>query len=239
MDALSRPSPVVVGLSAFHVLFLLAIPVLANFTVVPTIIGTWRIVVWFFFGLLIVPIAFAGMLALNPFPRTFLPAVLRALLLPVVAGVWWLYQDGTVTGYFTAMLVFEFLAVFCVRVFYVLSASALVRPGKIPRRAMCGLTFLILAFQGFVAAGGFACALIVALWPWFVEYSLWRQPFTYLILFLAAVELIVANFRWHRVNSDRLHGPGKRPTLDETVSIEAFLLLAPVPWLISFLIVAV
>ena len=236
MESNEKPSPLVVWLSVLHVIYLMSLPVLANMTIAPIVYDhTVNAVFWGIFGMLGMPIAFAGMMSLNPFPRDIFGALMRTFFLPVSAGIWWWVQEGSLLEYFAVMLVYEFLAIY-LSIFLMSFIPLKYYDPNNPNARNARTYFNILIFQGFIAAGGFTIALIIAIWPWAKNDPYWYSPVTYILLLIAAVQYIYSNYRWHQINSDRWEGNRKRPALvpDNTVSIEGILLLSPIPWLISF-----
>ncbi|MDJ0655584.1 MAG: hypothetical protein QNJ40_15580 [Xanthomonadales bacterium] len=239
MDTPESPQPAavpVVALSVLHVLFLMAVPVLANIALVPVIDGTWHVGLWFFFGLLGIPIAFAGMMAFNPFPRSLPAALIRTLTLPVAVGAWWWVQGGSLTGYFAAMLVFEFLAVFLSIFLMCFLPMSWYDPTN-PEAGNWKTYINVLVLQGSLAAG-FSAALILSVWPWLVQQTAWAQPVTYVILGLAILDYMVSHFQWHRRHAGRHRRLGQLPVADDPVSIEPLLLFTPVLWLMTFVYLA-
>ncbi|MCW8964834.1 MAG: hypothetical protein OQL16_13645 [Gammaproteobacteria bacterium] len=239
MDINNKPSAPVIWLSAIHVIYLMSLPVLTNFTLSPIIDDTWHTVLWFMFGVLGIPLGFAGMLSLNPFPRQAAAAIMRTFFLPVSAGLWWWFQEGTLLEYFAIMLIFEFLAIY-LSIFFMCFIPLGYYDPENPKAGNRRTYINILIFQGFVAAGGFIVLLLASSWPWLISEPFWHHPLTYLILLIATIEYIVGNFSWHKTHSYRWKEKKDRPTLtmDDTLSIEPVLLLAPIPWFISLIYLA-
>jgi hypothetical protein len=236
MDSNEKPHPLVLWLSIIHVIYLMSLPVLANITIASIVYPhTVNAVFWGIFGLLGMPIAFAGMMSLNPFPRDIFSALMRAFFLPVTAGIWWWIQEGSLIEYFAVMLVYEFLAIY-LSIFLMYFIPLTYYDPNNPKAGNARTYWNILIFQGFLGAGGFIIALILAIWPWAKNDSFWYNPITYIFLLIAAIQYIYSNFQWHRINSDRWEGQRKRTALvpDNTVSIEPVLLFIFIPWLISF-----
>lgn len=236
MDSNEKPSSIVYWLSVIHVIYLMSLPVLANITIAPIVYDhTVNAVFWGIFGMLGMPLAFAGMMSLNPFPRDVFSALMRTLFLPVTAGIWWWTQGGTLLEYFAVMLVYEFLAIY-LSIFLMCFIPLKEYDPHNPKAGDVRTYWSILIFQGFLGAGGFIVALVIAILPWAVNEPFWYSPVTYIFLLIAAVQYIYSNYRWHQINSHRWDGKRKRPTLgiDNTISIEPFLLFVAIPWLISF-----
>ena len=173
---------------------------------------------WFCFGLLCVPIVFAGMAVFNPFPKTLAPALEHTLLLPVATGLWCWFNEGTVSEYFAVMLVLEALALLmslCLMSFIPLKFYD---PDNPKAKGFGNYIVILLVHWG--VAGFFIATLTVALWSWWLSDPFWRHPGTILLAAVATIEYIVKNFRHQRAK--------RQP---ETISIEPLLLLAPLPWL--------
>ncbi len=242
MNSNMKPSVPIIWLSVINVIYLMSLPILANITIVPIIyhstVPTAHAVFWAIFGMLGMPLAFAGMLALNPFPREIKGALMRTFYLPITAGLWWWYQDGTMLEYFTVMLLYEFLAIY-LSIFLQSIIPLKYYDPNCPKAGSISNYFGILILHGFIVSGGFITILIISVWPWAKNISYWHHPITYFLLLVAAVEYIISSFRWHKINSHRWDGcdeNSQRPVLVDTpqVYIENILMLAPIPWLISF-----
>lgn len=239
METNEKPPTIVIWLSVLHVIYLLSLPILANITIAPIVRDqTFHAVFWFIFGILGMPISYAGMMSLNPFPRDLIGALMRTLFLPITAGLWWWYLDGSLIEFFAVMLIYEFLAIF-LSIFMMSFIPLKLYDSNNPKAGNARAYINILLFQGFIAAGGFMIVLVIAIWPWAINDPLWYRPFTYILLFTTAIQYIISNFRWHRSNAYRWEEDQKRPKFvgGETVSIEPVLLLVSIPWLISFAII--
>jgi hypothetical protein len=239
MDTIEKPSTLVIWLSVIHVVYLMLLPILANITIAPIVYShTVNAVFWGIFGMLGMPIAFAGMMSLNPFPRDVIGALFRTFFLPIIAGLWWWYVGGSIVEYFAVMLVYEFFAIYLSLFLMSFIPLEMYDPNN-PKAGNKRTYYNILIFQGLIAAGGFMIVLIVAIWPWAKNDPYWYRPFTYLLLLISAAQYMISNFRWHKINSNRWEGNRKRPRFvaDDNVSIEAILLFSPFPWLISFLFI--
>ena len=193
---------------------------------------------WAIFGFLGMPIAFAGILALNPFPRDIPGALIRTLFIPVTSGIWWWYLEGTLLEYFVTVLVCEFIAIY-LSLFLMSFIPLKVYDPQNPNAGDPAAYLKILVFQGFMASGGFMLALVIAILPWARDVQYWQRPFTYILLLISALQYINSNFHWHKSNSDRWDGDGKepKPVRFDVISIEPVLLLVAIPWLISFIFI--
>ena len=205
-------------------LFLLSLPAIANFTVVPMLgsdLAKWA---WFGFGIVGLPIIFAGMVVFNPFPKTLGQALGHVLALPVVTGIWCRFYGGTLSEYFAVMLVLESLALLlslCLMSFIPLKFYDPDNP-----KAKGIANYFIIILVHWCAAGFFIATLSVALWGWWAIDPFWRHPATLALLGVATIEYIVKNFRYQRT---------KQQT--EIISIEPVLIGAPVPWLATLALV--
>jgi len=230
-----KPLPLVIWLSVIHVLYLFSLPTIANFVIAPTVHDQWYAGFWFGFGLIGVPIAFAGMMSFNPFPRDPAAAFVRTFLLPAAAGGWWWYKQGTLLEYFAVMLVFEFMAIYLSLILMSFIPLKYYDPYN-PRSGSARSYFSILIAHVLIA-GGFVAALVISIWPWAMQEPFWQHPVTYLLLLLATMQYLISNFRLQLSTSEyRWKESGNKPHAfpDNDVSIEGLLLLAPLPWILSF-----
>jgi len=227
MEWNKKPSAFVYWLSVIYILYLLALPVLANFTIVPLLgESALSIVCWFYFGLFGITLAYGGMFSFYPFPRDPASALMRTLFLPISAGLWWLWnQEVAPIEYFAIMLIFETLAMYLSIFLMSFIPMRFYNPDH-PKAKGIGNYFFTLIIEGGIFAGGFIAALAVVIWPWVTNDALWQHPVTWLLLLIAAIEHIVANFKWHRT------------TYEISFSIEPVLLFTSIPWGISWFLIA-
>jgi hypothetical protein len=226
----------VVWLSAIHILYLFCLPTLANISIAPLVQNQLASGFWLLFGIIGIPIGFAGMMVFNPFPNDIGGAIIRTFLLPVMAGLWWWIEEGTLLAYFPMMLVFEFMAIYLSLLIMSFIPLRYYDPHN-PSAGSSKTYFTILLTQGILAAGGLTAILIIAIWPWVTIEPYWHHPVTHLLILFAAIQYLVSNFRLQYKNStNRWQGGRKIPRSfpDTDISIEAILLLAPLPWLASF-----
>ena len=202
----------------FHVWFLLSLAAIANFTVVPMLESTLAKGAWLCFGILGLPITFAGMVVFNPFPRTLGPALQHVLLIPVATAIWCWSGDGTLSEYFAVMLVLESLALLislCLMSFIPLKFYDTDNP-----KAGSIVSYFVILLVHWVGSGFFIATLAVAMWPWWISDPFWQHPVTLALLMVTTIEYIAKNFRYQLTKQET-----------ETISIEPMLLLAPLPWL--------
>ncbi len=225
MNQPAKPATIIRVISAIQVLYLCSLPVLANFTVVPMLDSIPGKFAWAYFGLLGLPITFAGLKVFNRFPMDPLVALLQVLFIPVASGLWWWVQEGTLLEYFAILLIFEALAILLSLFLMSFIPMRFYDPDN-PRAKGLKNYFVVLFSHGILLGGGFIVALGSAMWPWWKSDPFWQHPFTLVLLLLAAIEYIYRNVQYQR---------NKEHTREvETLSIEPLLIFSPIPWAISW-----
>jgi len=225
MDAHHKPSTSIRVLSVLHVVYLGALPTLANFTIVPALDNTLEKLAWGYFGLFCVPLVFAGMKTLNRFPMEPIGAMMHVLFVPVATGLWWWLQEGTLLKYFTILLIFESLAIF-ISVFLMSFVPMRYYDPTNPKARGIGNYIMVAFTSGIILSGGFIAALGIVMWSWWTSDPFWQHPVTLVLLLIASVEYMYRNFQYHMDKNQ-----GQQASI---LSIEPLLLLSPIPWAISW-----